>query len=191
MRRLFETLRNVGLRILNEPSNVEVVYNRQDQQVEIKWTDPDDITTRRPHPCEWAGTIIVRKLNSAPIHRWGSTFGGEVLVTSTTRDEYSSDAYVDDTIEPDKRYYYGIFPYYIDETDLDDEGNPKKHYTPLMVYSVDTEHNIEAPKFTALGISGTTLNFMFEIAELDIGTYEYCKLVVKAKIGRASCRERV
>ena len=176
MRRLFETLRNVGLRILNEPSNVEVVYNKQDQQVEIKWTDPVDITTYRPHPCEWAGTIVVRKLNSAPIHRWGSTFGGEVLVTSTTRDEYSETAFIDDTIEPDKRYYYGIFPYYVG---LDDADHPINHYTPLTIYSVDTEHSITAPRFTALGIDGTTLNFMFEIAELDIGTYDYCKLVIK------------
>lgn len=174
-RKFFEMMRNLGVRILDEPSNVEVIYNKQDQQVEIKWTDPPDIDNYKPHKCVWAGTVIVRKLNTAPIHKFGGKYGGDTLVTSTTRDEYSEDAYVDNTIEPDKRYYYGIFPYYIS---MDDDHN-LRHYTPLTVYSVDTEHNIEAPKFTALGISGTTLNFMFEIAELDIGTYEYCKLVVK------------
>ena len=75
--------------------------------VKIKWTDPPDILTNEPVPCTWAGTVVVRKEGSAPRHRWDGT----LIVDSTTRDEYSSSALADNTIQSNKVYYYGIFPY--------------------------------------------------------------------------------
>lgn len=102
-----ETIRNIGFRLLDEPSNVSVEFDEENQQVEIKWTDPADISTNEPVPCTWAGTIVVRKEGSAPRHRWDGT----LITDSTTRDQYSSTALEDNTVDAGKTYYYGIFPY--------------------------------------------------------------------------------
>lgn len=116
-----ETIRNIGFRLLDEPSDVVVEYDEENQQVELSWTDPEDIDTLEPVPCEWAGTVVVRKEGSAPKHRWDGT----LIIDSTTRDEYSETPLVDDTVEEGKAYYYGIFPYHVA---LDDADNPIKHY---------------------------------------------------------------
>ena len=73
----------------------------------LKWTDPPDILTNEPVPCIWAGTVVVRKEGSVPINK----FDGELLVDSTIRNQYAEIELIDDTIEPNKDYYYGIFPY--------------------------------------------------------------------------------
>ena len=179
--RLIEIMRNYGQPMLDEPT-VELTYNKGDSQVEIKWTDPSDITSYSPLPVEWAGTIVVRKEGSQPIHRWGtehSAFGGTVLVDSTTRDEYSVTAYADDTIEPNKRYYYTIMPYFVA---LDDAQHPIKHYRWTKVYSVDTTRILVAPTIYPIQgsqISGTTVTIAYTIPTLTEGSYTLKKLVVK------------
>ena len=180
-RRLIEIMRNYGQPMLDEPT-VELTYNKGDSQVEIKWTDPADITSYSPLPVEWAGTIVVRKEGSQPIHRWGtehSAFGGTVLVDSTTRDEYSVTAYADDTIEPNKRYYYAIMPYFVA---LDDEYHPVKHYRWTKVYSVDTARILVAPTLFPIqetGIEGVDVTVAYAIPVLEVGQYEVIKLVAK------------
>ena len=152
-RRVIALMRNYGEPMLDEPV-VDLVYNKTDGQVEIKWTDPADITSYSPLPIAWAGTEVVRKEGSAPLHGWSSVdseYGGTVLVTSTTRDEYSSTAYVDDTIEPNKRYYYAIRPYYIK---LDDAEHPIKQYRWTKIYSVDTQRTIVAPSIFDVVVGG-------------------------------------
>lgn len=178
-RRLIQLLRNLGFRILDEPSNVEVVYNKQDQQVEIKWTDPQDFIQNRPIPAVWAKTIVVRKEGSAPIHQWGADnteYGGDILVISTTRDEYSQIAFVDDTIEPNKRYYYAIMP---GSLYLDDADNPIYHYNWTMAISVDTQRILIAPTIMGLSADGTTVGIMWMIPVLEIGSYENITLAAK------------
>ena len=177
-RRVIAILRNYGEPMLDEPV-VELVYNKQSQQVEIKWTDPADIDSWSPSPIEWAGTEVVRKEGSAPIHGWGtvdSEHGGTVLVTSTTRDEYSETAYVDDTIEPNKRYYYAIRPYFIKLADTD---HPVKQFRWTKIYSVDTVRFIEAPVISIGEASGTTIRVAYIIPHLETGEYTSCKLVGK------------
>lgn len=112
-----EIIRNIGFRLLAEPSSVSVVYDSNSDSVKIMWSDPADIASNEPVPCTWAGTIVVRKEGSPPKNRWD----GEVLVDSTTRDEYASEAFVDNTFDHNKRYYYGIFPYH-------NAGGGIKHY---------------------------------------------------------------
>lgn len=102
-----ETIRNIGFRLLDEPSNVSVEYDDANNEVSLKWTDPADIATNEPCPAAWAGTVVIRKEGSPPRHRWDGT----LIEDSTTRDEYNVNALVDDTIEINKSYYYGIFPY--------------------------------------------------------------------------------
>lgn len=102
-----EIMRNVNTRFLDEPSNVIVEYDAENMEVSLKWTDPDDIVTNEPVPITWAGTFIQRKENSAPLN----IYDGESIVNSIQKNAHSSVAYVDDTIEKNKKYYYGIFPY--------------------------------------------------------------------------------
>lgn len=177
-RRVIAIMRNYGEPMLDEPV-VDLVYNKADGQVEIKWTDPSDITSYSPLPIEWVGTEVVRKEGSAPLHGWSSVdaeYGGIVLVTSTTRDEYSENAYVDDTIEANKRYYYAIRPYYIK---LDDEDHPIKQYRWTKIISVDTQRILVAPTITALQADGTSVTALYLIPALEVGTYASIKLAAK------------
>ena len=166
-----EYLRNVGIRLLDEP-DAEVVYNKDDAQVEITWTDPADITTKRPEKAEWLGTVVVRKENSAPKHRWD----GELIVNSTTRDEYSEEPLIDNTIQPNKRYYYGIFPYYRHLSDADNNVN---FYRFTKVFSVNTESFVVAPTITSLLANGSVVTMNYTIPTLDVGTYTECIVVYK------------
>lgn len=168
-----KAIRNVGLRLLQEPSNVSVVYDPQTPKVSIKWTDPSDITNYKPVPCEWAGTVVVRKEGSEPWYPWDDS---TILVDSTTRDQYSETAFEDTTIEYDKQYYYGIFPYHIA---LDDAEHPIKHYRFTKVIRVNTTKLLLAPLITSHTVNGTTVTLTFEVPVLDSGSYSYVKVVAK------------
>ena len=166
--------KNIGIQFLYEPTvNIEYVRNSESHQVEIKWTDPPDLTTYRPHPVEWAGTIVVRSETDIPDHPWDNC---EILVDSTVRDAYSQTAYVDDTIEENKKYYYGIFPYYIM---LDEAEHPKKCYRFTKVYSVNTQRLSLAPLIVSHTVSGSDVTLTIEIPVLDDGSYSYVKAVAK------------
>ena len=174
-------MRNYGEPMLDEPT-VTLTYNKGSSQVEIAWSDPADISTYSPLPVEWAGTVVVRKEGKAPIHRWGtehSEYGGEALVESTTRDEYSQTAFVDDTIEPNKRYYYAIMPYFVA---LDDAQHPIKHYRWTKVFSVDTARILVAPTLFPIqetSVEGVDVTVAYSIPVLEVGQYEVIKLVAK------------
>lgn len=170
-RLLMEKMRNAGFRFLDEPV-ANVVYDRANNEVEITWSDPSDISTQQPHECEWAGTCVIRKENSAPLHSWDGT----LIVKSTTRDQYSENAYIDNTIEPNKRYYYAIMPYYIA---IDDSSNSIAHYTWTKVFSVNTANFIYAPMITGLQVYDVNVIATFEIPTLESGSYSYIKIVAK------------
>jgi len=170
-------LRNIGIRLLQEPSNVSVEYVKElgNHHVEIKWTDPEDITTHYPMPCEWKGTIIVRREGRRPYHRWDGT----VLVDSTTRDEYSVNPFIDDTIEANKKYYYGIFPYHIHMTDA---SNSIAYYRFTKIVTVDTQSFIVAPDITNINLAdATTVAIEYNIPQLADASYTSIKLVYKKK----------
>ena len=167
-----EIIRNIGYRLLDEPSNVEVVYNKADGQVEISWVDPSDLTNNRPIPLTWLGTVVIRKEGSAPLHRWD----GELIVNSTTRDEYSVNPLIDNTIEDNKRYYYGIFPYHRFLTDPENNIN---HYRFTKVISVNTMSHLQAAEIIGFNVNGTSISVSFSIPTLQYGTYDSIKLVVK------------
>lgn len=177
-RRFIELMRNYGYPMLDEP-DVDLVYNKEDGQVEIKWEDPADLASYSPLPVAWAGTLVVRKEGTPPLHRWGTehqTYGGTVLVDSTTRDAYKVNAYVDNTIQLNKRYYYAIMPYYVS---LDDADHPIKTYRWTKVISVDTHKSLTAPTISEVTVSGVDAAVTYEIPVLDSGSYAACKLVAK------------
>lgn len=166
--------RNIGIRLLQEPSvNLEYVRSGGTHQVEITWSDPSDITNYKPVPCTWAGTIVVRSESKPPIHPWDDC---EILVNSTTRDEYSETPFVDNTIEENKKYYYGIFPYHIA---LDDADHPIKYYRFTKVISVNTQRLSLAPLIVSHTVSGSDVTLTIEIPTLDDGSYSYVKAVAK------------
>lgn len=164
--------RNIGIRLLQEPDNVSVVYNKAAGEVQIMWTDPSDINTYAPVPVDWAGTIVVRKEGGIPYHRWDGT----VLVNSTTRNQYSVEPFIDDTVEENKKYYYGIFPYHIH---LDDADHPIRYYRFTKVVSVNTQNILLAPAIISHTVSGTNVTLTFSIPELASGSYSYIKIVTK------------
>ena len=157
---------------MQEPDNVSVVYNKAAGEVQIMWTDPSNINTYAPVPVDWAGTIVVRKEGGIPYHRWDGT----VLVNSTTRDQYSQTPFVDDTVEENKKYYYGIFPYHIH---LDDADHPIRYYRFTKVVSVNTQRLTLAPLIVSHSVSGTNVTLTFEVPTLDSGSYSYIKVVAK------------
>ena len=73
----------------------------------ITWTDPTDITADSHALVEWKGTLVVRKVGSAPTNK----NDGTVVVDSTTRNQYSSNGYADTGLSYDTTYYYRFFPY--------------------------------------------------------------------------------
>ena len=174
--KIIEIMRNYGLRVLDEPK-VTLEYNKSSQQVEIKWEDPDDLATYYPVPLDWAGTIVVRKEGEKPLNRWNGNADGNTLVDSTTRDEYKTTAFVDNTIEQNKRYYYAIMPYHIA---LDDNDHPIKYYRWTKVFSVDTAKFLVAPTiFPITVIEGTEMTIAYSIPVLESGSYAVQKLVGK------------
>lgn len=127
-----ESLRNIGIRLLDEPSGVSIEYvDDPVLSINIKWTDPSDINTYEPVPATWAGTVVVRKEGSAPKNVWDGT----IVVDSTTKNAYSSTALADNNVNFDTTYYYGIFPYHVV---VNDANHPIKHYRFTKVVSITT-----------------------------------------------------
>lgn len=124
------------------PKTGEISINTP-PHVEIKWTDPANISEWAPVPCSWEGTIVVRKLNAPPLNRWDGT----VVVDSTTRDQYKNTAFIDDTISLNKTYYYGIFPYY---TAIQDAQHPIKYYRFTKVVRVVTGVSSSIPEIVSI-----------------------------------------
>ena len=89
---------------LNAPSNVTVKAGNA--KVTLKWTDPEDVTIASGTLARWVETVIVRKENIAPANE----NDGVVVLRSTTRNQYSSEGYVDNNVTNGVVYYYGIFP---------------------------------------------------------------------------------
>lgn len=157
-----EIIRNVQLRVLDEPSDVQAVYDDGDMIAKFKWTDPDDLLDQAPITCTWAGTIVVRKEDEKPYN----IYDGDIIANITTRDAYKNTYLEDNTIEEDKRYYYGIFPY---------DTNGYVRFTKVL--SVNTTKFVPAPIiYSAIINEEEVTTVKYSIPE---ATYDYIKLVYK------------
>ena len=77
-----------------------------DTGFKLTWTDPDDtVTANGSKLVEWDKTVIVRKLGSYPT----TIYDGDTVVTTTTRNMYSTDAYIDE-VDNTLDYKYRAFP---------------------------------------------------------------------------------
>ena len=157
-------LKNVGIQTLDEPTNVtaEVVKTNNGVQIELKWTDPANISTWTPYPAEWEGTVVIRKEGTPPKYRWD---GVTKVKNSTTRDAYKTDAFVDTNVTANKTYYYGFYPYF---TEIDSSGTKIRHYTWTKIVKVSTDEPVSKPDITKLFLGeeqepwdGTEIDFLW------------------------------
>lgn len=90
---------------LAQPTNISIT--NLDESISLKWTDPKDVTIDSAPIAEWGGTLVVRKVGSAPT----SPSDGIVVADSKIRDQYKDEGFIDTGLVNDTLYYYGIFPY--------------------------------------------------------------------------------
>ena len=88
-------------------------------QVTLTWTDPKDKyatpegeTAQDPDQLVsvWDHTVLVRKTGSQP----AGPHDGELVVSSSVRDQYATSGFVDDGLTNDTAYYYAAFAYNTD-----------------------------------------------------------------------------
>ena len=151
---------------------VKQATNDTKKYVSLKWSDPQDITDWKPTPATWEGTVIVRKENSAPLHRWD----GEKVVRTTTRDKYKTKAYKDKDIKVNKVYYYGFFPYY---TKISDPDHPIRFYTFTKSIRVETGVITYAPVIVSIIGDNNTLIVQYIINAPTNVNYTSIKLYGK------------
>lgn len=147
---LIEYNRNFMIRVPDEPTGVDLSFDVYTPKVSIKWSDPGNIETEQPVESIWAGTVVVRKADEPPKNIWD----GDIIVNSTTRDQYKTNAYDDTTVEVNRFYYYGIFPY-------DENGN----YRPTKIVEVDTSEYLDPPEIIEIVKGGIP---EWDGSELDI-----------------------
>ena len=83
-------------------------------EVTLKWTDPVDKyatpegeTAQDPQQlvAKWSHTLVVRNTDHQP----ESPDDGTVILTSSVRNQYQTNGYVDNTVVNGTPYYYGVF----------------------------------------------------------------------------------
>ena len=161
-----KAVRNIGIRLLDEPSNVSVEYIDTDQEVQITWNDPVDYSTSEPESVEWAGTVVVRSENNAPWFRWDDA---TLVVNSTTRNQYASTPLVDSYLQDNKKYYYGIFPY---------DTNGRYNFTKIVC--VDTQKEILVPTIEKVYPCSTGIQLIITFPN-EFGSAQYFSLVAVCK----------
>ena len=99
---------NYGALIPLEPAT-DLHIVRGDASAYLSWTDPVD---KYANPggelvAQYDHTAVVRKVNSAPT----SPEDGELVLTTSQRDQYKDSMYQDTGLMNRTLYHYGIFPY--------------------------------------------------------------------------------
>ncbi len=103
------------------------------EEIVLKWEDPDDLVVDGITLAEWESTKIVRKTGSYPTDQ---NDGTEVVVSSV-RDQYISTGFTDDNLDNDTEYFYMAFPTTADGVVVVDEAN-RVSATPteIQIYGV-------------------------------------------------------
>lgn len=82
-----------------------LVAKPKSSSVELTWNDPDDITIHGPVKVKWAKTVVIRKVGSCPIDE----NDGTVVVSSTIRNQYADNPFIDTGLTNNVTYYYAAF----------------------------------------------------------------------------------
>ena len=119
-------IKTVGTTVsLPGPTNVSSIAG--DEEVTIKWTDPDNVVVEGVTFATWESTTLVRKAGAAP----SSVDDGVVLTTSTTKNQYATNGYTDTGLTNGVTYFYGIFP---KSTDKVYTYTVSTSVTPAIIY---------------------------------------------------------
>ena len=159
-----EKVRNNGFRFLDEPSNAVCEYDEANHSVKLKWKDPVDLTDDKPAKCIWAKTYVVRRESEKPVN----IYQGTVIATSTTRDEYENDWFVDNTVQENKKYYYAIMP-----------CDTKDDVRWTCCFGVNTYKFVLAPTITSIAMDSEDNTKVLANYTIPSATYDYIKLVYK------------
>ena len=146
---------------LAEPTNISL--ENADESAIIKWTDPDDIVVSGSTIAKWDGTLIVRKVGSAPT----SKTDGVLIVDSKMKNQYATNGYIDNGLTNGTEYFYGFFPY----TDKNVYTNTKvSSISPSEIYPT-APSNVSAEKGNALATVSFTLADDTKTAKIVYGTH--------------------
>lgn len=137
--------------------------------VTITWTDPEDLYYDGATVAKWAGTLLVRKEGSAPKSR----FDGDIIVDSTTRNQYASTGFADTNVVNGTIYYYKFFPYditgnYRPGTSLD--AQPAAVSVPLPTVTGAFTYN-GSSKSPTLTYDSEAVNVSGDTDGTNVGTY--------------------
>ena len=124
---------NINLEIpLNPVTNLH--SQLKTDLIELMWTDPldkyaDDLGNVTDEGdqlvSQWTHSIVVRKIGGVP----SGPSDGEVILTSTVRNQYQSTPYTDNTIIAGNTYYYAI--YACNAAGVYSDGVFTEGYTPV------------------------------------------------------------
>ena len=137
-----------------------LTIKRNSTSVLLKWQDPDDTFIDKQCLSTWAGTKIVKKLNSFPT----SEKDGTLVVDNTDKNNYFSTAYTD-TIVAGEDWKYAAFPYSSNGVTC---YNDKNKFNDAIIYEFCINPNDSNPATRVTYPSGCT-NENFAPAYMNFG----------------------
>lgn len=148
---------------IGDVTNASISANHA--RVMLTWTDPENLVISGATLAKWAGTLVVRKVGSAPANK----SDGTLVVDSKSRNAYASTPFVDSGLTDGVTYYYRFFPYttgstYTTGTVLDATPDRTAVAIPTTdsaltydgTYQTPTFTNYDSTKMTKSGDEGAT-----------------------------------
>lgn len=140
-------------------SCTNLIINRGNSLIEIKWKDPDNIVSDNAATSEWKYTKVIRKINSQPV----DINDGTEVVSSSIKNQYSENGFIDLDVDNEKEYYYGFFA--INNDEISDSGAFIKadKYQPSSnkgVFGVSWDTTNSSPELTRLTIDTDPNHFV-------------------------------
>ena len=140
-------------------SCTNLIINRGNSLIEIKWKDPDNIVSDNAAISEWKYTKVIRKINSQPV----DINDGTEVVLSSIKNQYSENGFIDLDVDNEKEYYYGFFA--INNDEISDSGAFIKadKYQPSSnkgVFGVSWDTTNSSPELTRLTIDTDPNHFV-------------------------------
>lgn len=148
---------------IGDVTNASISANHA--RVMLTWTDPENLVIEGATLARWAGTLVVRKVGSAPANK----SDGTLVVDSKSRNAYASTPFVDSGLTDGITYYYRFFPYttgstYTTGTVLDATPDRTAVAIPTIdsaltydgTYQTPTFTNYDSTKMTKSGDEGAT-----------------------------------
>ncbi len=148
----------------------------QSTTVRIKWVDPTDLIVDGVTLSEWDYTVLRRKLGSAP----ANINDGELIISSSVRNEYSAVAYTD-TLPTEETYYYRLFPVAKNKKINEDTANIFESGAITWASVADVVRSGDAEEYFAVGDIMTVDHNVYGQIEMQVGAFDAETLVDETK----------